>query len=214
MKIETNYKLNKYDFKTQKLVGILNFARQNFIPVALDDTINFLLQNLYEVSPKSILEIGTAVGYSGSIMLNHFPQSFLTTIELDKTNYNLAKKNFEEQNLSNKVNQILGDASEVIKDLCKENKKYDFIFLDGPKGQYLKYMPYLERLMSQNAVIFADDVLLFEQVITGEDVGHKHRAMVKKLRKFLIEITQNEKFNSKIYQIGDGVAIIKKKSKI
>ena len=107
------------------------------IPVADDETLNFLLLTLRMAKPARILEIGTAVGLSAVSMLYECPSARLTTIELEEERYIEAKENFVEFSVSDRVNAYMGDAGEI---LAMMDGEFDFVFLDGPKAQYEKYL--------------------------------------------------------------------------
>lgn len=184
------------------------FARANNIPVLLGDSAEFLANFVREKQFNKILEIGTAVGYSGSIMLLSSENATLDTIEINEESFNRAIETFKTFNLSGRVNQILGDGFEEIKKLKGQNKKYDLIFLDGPKGQYLFYYPILLEMLEEGGCLLVDNVLFKGMVRSSEDVGHKKRAMVTKLRKFMNEIETREDLITTIHEIGDGVAEI------
>ena len=192
------------------LATLEKFARDNHIPVLLDDSAKFLGDFVYKNQFKNILEIGTAVGYSGSIMLFASKYAHLTTIEINEESYNKAIQTFKNLNLSNRVSQILGDGYEEICKLKETAEKYDLIFLDGPKGQYLKYYPVLLDMLEKEGCLLVDNVLFHGLVRSKEDVGHKKRAMVTKLRKFLNEIETRQDLKTKINEIGDGIAEIYK----
>lgn len=193
------------------LYDIEQFARKNHIPVLLGDSAEFLAEIVSKKQPKKILEIGTAIGYSGTIMLLSAENSHLTTIEKNEESYNKAIDTFNTFNVNNRVKQILGDGFETIQQLEKENKKYDFIFLDGPKGQYIFYYPILLNMLEEGGCLLVDNVLFKGLVRSNIDVGHKKRAMITKLRKFLQEIETREDLNATIHEIGDGIAEIYKK---
>ena len=187
------------------------FARENHIPVLLDDSAKFLAEFVTKKQFQNILEIGTAVGYSGSIMLLSSTKARLTTIEKNEESFNNAINTFDKLDLTNRVTQILGDGFEEIQKLRQEKNKYDLIFLDGPKGQYLFYYPILLDMLEENGCLLVDNVLFKGLVRSNEDVGHKKRAMITKLRKFLNEIETREDLQTTIHEIGDGVAEIYKK---
>ena len=114
------------------------------------------------VADDEILEIGTAVGLSGSAALLALPKARLTTIELEEDSYLRAKENFRFFGVEKRVNAYLGDAGDIIASMPREmNGTFGFIFLDGPKAQYLKYLPDLKRLLKTGGVLFSDDVLLY-----------------------------------------------------
>ena len=174
------------------------------IPVADDETLNFLLLTLRMVKPARILEIGTAVGLSAVSMLYECPSARLTTIELEEERYIEAKKNFADFGVSDRVNAHLGDAGEI---LAMMDGEFDFVFLDGPKAQYEKYLFDLKRLMKKGATLFADDVLLFGWVDGKEETPQKRRSIVEKIRSYLEHIVEDKSFVTSVLDIGDGVAL-------
>ncbi len=190
------------------LEKIKSVAKENHIPIIKDDGCDFLIEFCKHVKPKKILEIGTAVGYSGSMMLLNCPNSNLTTIEINEQSFNIAKNTFSILNLTDRVNQILGDAKNVIKEL---NEKYDLIFLDGPKGQYVFYYEDLKKLLNKGGYILADNVYFHGLVKGPEFVKHKLRTIVVNLRKFILTIQNDNEVETQILDKGDGIAIIKKK---
>ena len=179
-------------------------ALKRGIPVADDETLQFLLVLLQVMQPKRILEIGTAVGLSGAAMLSVCPNAKLTTMELEEERYLEAKQNFADFGISNRVNAYLGDAGEI---LAMMDGEYDFVFLDGPKAQYEKYLFDLKRLMKKGATLFADDVLLYGWVSGEEPTPHKRQSIVDKIRSYLNTITKDSDFSTSVINIGDGVAL-------
>lgn len=174
------------------------------IPVADDETLNFLLLTLRMAKPKRILEIGTAVGLSAVSMLYECPAARLTTIELEEERYLEAKKNFADFGVSNRINAHLGDAGEI---LSMMDGEFDFVFLDGPKAQYEKYLFDLKRLMKQGAILFADDVLLYGWVSGEEPTPQKRHSIVDKIRSYLEVVTADKDFITSVLNVGDGVAL-------
>ena len=179
-------------------------ALETEIPVADDETLQFLLLTLAMTKPLRILEIGTAVGLSGVAMLQACPLARLTPIELEEERHLEAKRNFAEFGVSDRVNALLGDAGEI---LSMMDGQYDFVFLDGPKAQYEKYLFDLKRLMKQGATLFADDVLLFGWVSGEEPTPQKRRSIVEKIRSYLSVITADTDFITSVLNVGDGVAL-------
>ena len=179
-------------------------ALERGIPVADDETLNFLLLTLAAVKPQRILEIGTAVGLSSVAMLYACPIARLTTMELEEERYLEAKENFVEFGVSDRVNAYLGDAGEI---LAMMDGKFDFVFLDGPKAQYEKYLFDLKRLMKKGAVLFADDVLLYGWVNGAEPTPQKRHSIVDKIRSYLDTITKDKSFITSVIDLGDGVAL-------
>ncbi len=188
----------------EKLQEKRRLALENGIPVADDETLQFLLVTLAMTKPLRILEIGSAVGLSGVAMLQACPLATLTTMELEEERYLQAKKNFAEFGVADRVNALLGDAGEI---LSMMDGQYDFVFLDGPKAQYEKYLFDLKRLMKKGATLFADDVLLFGWVSGEEETPQKRRSIVEKIRSYLSVITNDTDFVTSVINVGDGVAL-------
>ncbi len=184
---------------------IEKFARERHIPVMLDDTKKLLFDTVSRYRPRRILEIGTAIGYSGIVMLSASKDAGLNTIELSEVSAGTARKNFEEYGLLDRVNLFVGDAREIVKMLTGE---YDFIFLDGPKGQYVTFLPYLTDLLSVGGVMVCDNVLykgLVENI--PQDKRHKHITVARNMRLFLDELTSSERFKTVLHRVGDGVTV-------
>ncbi len=187
------------------LADIREKARAEGIPVMLPATSQFLSTIVKLNCPKNILEIGTAVGYSGSLMLKHsHKQSRLTTIEMCDESIAKARKNFKAQNFENRVRIFQGDASEIIPLM---SGKFDFIFLDGPKSRYYEYYPYLKNMLVKGGVLVSDNVL-FRDLISGEKKAHKRmNTIVFHMREFLDKLTKDDDFQTSVYDVGDGMAI-------
>lgn len=179
-------------------------ALERGIPVADDETLNFLLLALAATQPKRILEIGTAVGLSSVAMLKACPSARLTTMELEEERYLEAKQNFADFGVSDRVNAYMGDAGEI---LAMMDGEFDFVFLDGPKAQYEKYLFDLKRLMKKGGVLFADDVLLYGWVSGVEPTPQKRHSIVDKIRSYLDVVTKDKDFITSVLDIGDGVAL-------
>lgn len=187
------------------LKDIEKFARERCIPVMLDDTKELLFDVAAKCQPRRILEIGTAIGYSGIVMLTASPNATLNTVELSEQSANIARENFQAFGLADRVNIFVGDAREIVR---LASGSYDFIFLDGPKGQYLYFLPYLTDLLEKGGTLVADNVLykgLVEHV--PEDNRHKHITVARNMRSFLDEITASNVYDTQLYRAGDGVTV-------
>ena len=179
-------------------------ALERGVPVCDDETLQFLLLTLKMVKPKKILEIGTAVGLSGVAMLQTLENAKLTTIELEEERYVEAKRNFAFFKVQDRVTAHLGDAGEI---LSMMDGKFDFVFMDGPKAQYEKYLFDVKRLLNKGGILFADDVLLFGWVSGEEETPQKRRSIVEKIRSYLDVITSDKDFHTSVLNVGDGVAL-------
>ncbi len=196
-------------FETIKQVK--DHAQKNYLPIVRPKTLEKLIDTCKERSVTSVLEIGTATGYSGLNLLT-IPNLLLTTIEKEETRFCKAQENFALAEVNNRVTQICGDAGEVLQSLADEGRKFDLVFLDGPKGQYIKYLPNITRLLNNGGIIFADNILLGGLLNDESRVTHKNRTMVRNMKEFLSKISDERYFKSQIYQIEDGFAIVEIKN--
>lgn len=179
------------------------FARQ--IPISSDETLAFLNICVEMAKPKNILEIGTAVGVSGICMLEHCAGAHLTTIEINPDFAAEAKNNFAASKLSDRVTLICDDAQNVLPTLPSDG--FDFIFLDGAKVQYIKYLPELKRTLCASGCIFADDVLLYGWVNGEVETPKKRRTLVAHIREYIEAVTHDDGLYTSVVDVGDGVAL-------
>lgn len=195
--------------KDEKVKRILRYADDNMIPVLLPETAAFLRQVVMLVKPNKVLEIGTAVGYSGHIILGE-SNCHLYTIEADEKLLGIADKFFEDSGYKGRVTSYLGDANEIVPLFSGQ---FDFIFLDGPKTRYVQYLPYLKRMLTDGGILFCDNVL-FNGMVSGEtEVVKKKATIVTALDNFLKMITADEEFVTSILPVGDGVSLSIKRKK-
>lgn len=191
------------------MIKILDYSRDNFIPTMLTSSSRYLYNLVKKLKPNNVLEIGTAVGYSALVMLKAGAQS-ITTIELDKQRFDISKQNFKIFGVQNKVTSINGDALNAITNLKNANKKFDFVFVDGPKSQYLKQFQILDQLITINATIVFDDALYMYATVKEGFVEHKHRAMITKLREFVKYVQTNKNYNVEFVNIDEGMIVATK----
>lgn len=189
-------------------LNLKDYAKINHVPISFDETMEFIIKTINDNGLKTVLEIGTAIGFGSISMASFTCLEHIDTLEIDREIHLEAVNNINARNLSHKITAHNVDAKEYI---ASCDKKYDFIYLDGPKGQYINYLPDLLRLLNDKGIIIADNVF-FHGMVTGRTpVPSSCRSMIKGLHKFVEEITLNPLLDSIIYNIGDGVAVIKKK---
>ena len=190
------------------LTALKIYAEKNNVPITKDDTMQFIIDYINTNKVETILEIGTAIGYSGIVMLSACETATLNTIELLESSANMARENFREAGVLDRVTIFLGDAREIVMQLTGS---YDFIFMDGPKGQYEVFLPYLTDLLEVGGTLVCDNVLykgLVENV--PENKRHKHITVARNMNAFLHDITTNPRYQTELFRIGDGVTISKK----
>ncbi len=181
---------------------------ENKVPISLDDTLSFICAKINEFNAKEILEIGTAIGYSAITMAENTTCTHIDTLEIDEERFKQAQQNVTNRNLNKKITLHLIDAMDYLK---TANKTYDFIYLDGPKGQYINYLPYLVNILKSGGVLVADN-LYFHGMVTGKiPISKGCRAMIKGLKNYISAITSHTAFTTQILNIGDGLGYSIKK---
>ncbi len=181
-------------------------AINNHIPIIMDETLSVIEEIMIKRKPKKILEIGTAVGYSALCFLKFLENDgVIDTIERDHERVLEAKNNIENINISeNKTINILeGDATEI---LPKLDEKYDMVFIDAAKGKYPFFLKEALRLLKKDGIIFADNIL-YKGYVMSDYNKHKQRTAVTHLREYIKLVTENPKLDTKILEVGDGLAI-------
>lgn len=189
----------------EKLEILKKFARENHVPILQDDTMQVIKTILAIRKPNKILEIGTAVGYSALCFSEYLEgeNAIIKSVELDKVTSEMAKNNIKEISDENNIMVTNMDAYEYMKTL---NEKFDVVFIDAAKGQYMKYLEQAYRLTQKGSIIIADNVLLRGMVMGGYN-EHKHRTAVTRLREYIKEVTENPRLESTVIDVGDGLAI-------
>ena len=179
-------------------------ALENHIPIIMDETLEVLDNILGKIKPKRILEIGTAVGYSAICFSKYLDENGkIDTIERDEERIAEAKVNIEKVGLSDKINIYEGDAVEILPTL---NEKYDVVFIDAAKGKYPFFLKEALRMINQNGIILADNIL-YKGYVMSDYNKHKQRTAVRNLREYIKEVTENPNIETEILEVGDGLAI-------
>ena len=178
------------------------YAEEHSVPIIRKSERKALIEAARKASPARILEVGTAIGYSSLLLLHEFPEAHIDTIEVDEQRYRIAEEAVEKAGVSHRWHGHLGDAARVIPTL---EGPYDFVFLDGPKGQYLRELKMLEPLLTAHAVIAADNVLFRGLVMAEGQVPHRYRTLVMRLRDYIRYV--NSAYDTIIDEEGDGLAV-------
>ena len=183
-------------------------ALDEHIPIIMDDTLEIIDKILIQKKPNHILEIGTAVGYSAICFSKYLNENgTIDTIERDAKRAEDARKNIKRAEVENKINIIEGDAVEILPTL---NKKYDVVFIDAAKGKYPFFLEQAIRMISDEGIILADNIL-YKGYVLSDYNKHKQRTAVRNLREYIKEVTENENMETEILEVGDGLAISKMK---
>lgn len=179
------------------------YAKEYNIPIILEDGIEFLCDYIKKNNIKRILEIGTAIGYSAIKMASIDKDIKITTIERDKDRYSLALKNISDFKLEEQIDAILDDALNV--DL---SDKYDLIFIDAAKGQYINFFEKFKTNLKNNGVIISDN-LSFHGLVESDwsTLTRNVRGLVRKIKNYKDFLDENKEFKTDYYDIGDGIGV-------
>ena len=190
-----------------ELEKIKQKALEDHIPIIMDDTLEVIEKELTKSKPKRLLEIGTAVGYSAICFTEFLAEDgVIDTIEREHDRVVQARENIKKAEVEDKINIIEGDAVEVLPTL---DNKYDAIFIDASKGKYPFFLKEALRMLADNGIILADNVL-YKGYVMSDYNKHKQRTAVRNLREFLAELQQNDELETEILEVGDGLAIARK----
>jgi len=196
-------KMNK-----EELMKIKEKALENHIPIIMDDTLEVIAEILTKIKPKSILEIGAAVGYSAMCFSEYLKEDGkIDTIERDEERIKEAKENFIKVGVDDKIELYEGDAVEILPTL---NGKYDVVFIDAAKGKYPFFLEQALRMLNEKGVIIADNVL-YKGYVMSDYNKHKQRTAVRNLREYIARVNEDANLDTEILEVGDGLAISYKK---
>lgn len=185
---------------------IEKYGRDNKIPILLDESLDFISNILKEIKPYRILEIGTAIGFSAINFSKYLVKGGrIDTIEIESLRVEQALENIKKVGVEHKIRVIEGDALDILPYL---NEKYDVIFIDASKGKYIEFFEHALRLCKVGSYIIADNVL-YKGMVMSDYNKHKQRTAVNKLRNFIDIVMENERLESKLYEIGDGLTVSK-----
>ena len=189
---------------------IKEYAIANKVPIMQDAGIDFLTTFIIKHQIKNVLEIGTAIGYSAIMMTLCSPNLKVTTIERDEQRYLEALKNIKKMNLEDRITLIFNDALNV-----KLDDKYDLIFIDAAKAQNIKFFELFERNLNSLGYIITDNMYFHGLVKKNEkEIGSRNlRGIVRKIKDYINFLKNNDRYNTTIYDIGDGIAVSEKKAK-
>lgn len=197
--------------KEKILLNIKEEALKNHVPIIEDDSLEYISNILKEKRPNKILEIGTAVGYSAINFSKYLvgENAKVLTIEIKEQMYEKAIQNITLMGLQDKIEVINADATKYLKNI---NEQFDVVFIDAAKGQYLVFLEEAIRLCKIGGIIIADNMLYRGRTLSDYN-KHKHRTATNRLREYLVQMKEDERLDSTLIKVGDGLAISIVKSK-
>lgn len=183
------------------------YADQKGIPIMEKDGINFLTEFIRLNNVKNILEIGTAIGYSAINMALAGEDVTVTTIERDKDRYIQAVKNIKALNLDSRITLVLADALDF-----NSEEKYDLIFIDAAKSQYIKFFEKFSKNLNEKGYIVTDNINFHGLTYSDKTkMSRNLRQLITKLEKYILFLKDNKDFKTRFFEVGDGIAISRRK---
>ncbi|WP_026884311.1 O-methyltransferase [Clostridium akagii] len=210
-----------YDYMEQYIKGLITeesdileemkiYAEENFVPIVQKETGKFLEFMVTVKKPLKILELGTAIGYSSILMSMYSGKTTrITTIERDDKMIELAKSNIKKYGYEDRIQVLPGECLEMLKSL---NGKFDMIFMDAGKGHYNHFLPECLRLLNEDGIIVADNVLFRGMVPNNDLLERRKVTIVKRMRKYLELVSDNKLFITSVIPMGDGIAVTTRRS--
>lgn len=192
------------------LDSIRREAERDQVPIIRIEMESFLSVFLDLMKPEAILEAGAAVGYSSMFMARQTESlgSRIDTIERDEARIAAAKKNIGASPWTERIHLIRGDVLEVFRMFCREGRKYDLIFMDAAKGQYIRYLPLALKLLRKGGILISDNVLQDMTILDSRfALERRERTIHKRMRDYLYILKHTDGLLTTVVPIGDGAAV-------
>ena len=181
------------------------------IPIMQTEGLTFMCDKLNECQASSVLEIGSAIGYSAIYMASHVEGLKIDTIERDEVRHLQAKQNVSDFNLNDRITLHFADALEFDESLLK-HAPYDLLFIDAAKAQYQKFFEKYVGYVKDEGMILVDNLDFHGMIFDIEHINNRNtKQLVKKIKRFKEWILNNENYESEYYPVGDGIVLIRKK---
>ena len=180
-------------------------ALENGIPIIRPHT-RGLIQCILEMkAPERILELGTATGYSALVMYTYAPDApEIITIERDEKRAGEARLNFDRFG-ADRIMLLEGDAAQILPELTGT---FDLIFMDAAKGQYIRFLPEVIRLLREGGVLLSDNVLKEGEILESKfSVTRRNRTIHKRMREYLAAVSEDPRLRTILLETGDGAAL-------
>lgn len=186
------------------IMDMERYAEANNVPILEKESIEFINKYIQLNDVKSVLEIGSAIGYSAIMMAKDKADLEITTIEKDEKRYKEAIKNIKTCGLDERINVVFNDALEV----SLAGYKFDLIFIDAAKGQYIKYFDKFKYYLSDRGVIVTDNLKFHGLVENKDRIESKNvQGIVNKIEQYIEYLKDNDEYVTKFYDIGDGLSV-------
>lgn len=195
----------------EKIIEMEEYAKEHNVPIIEKESIAFIMKFIKANDIKEILEIGSAIGYSAILMASVKEDIKVTTIERDETRYMECLKNVKKCGMQDKINVVYQDALEV----NLSGVSYDLIFIDAAKGQYTKFFEKYKYFLKPSGVIISDNLKFHGHVGNRNNIANRNlKQLVGKIENYIDFLKDNEEFETKFYDVGDGLSVSIRKNDI
>ncbi|MCL2565753.1 MAG: O-methyltransferase [Defluviitaleaceae bacterium] len=188
------------------------YAYQRGLPITRPQTAKFISTLLAALRPKDVLEIGCCIGFSAGLMSGFLAKGgHITTIERYDIMIKKARENIEHYGWRDKITLLEGDAKDMLKSLTVDDRKFDFIFMDAAKGQYINFLPDCIKMLNVGGILLADDILKDGYLaMERSQVPRRQRTTHKRMRKFVYALTRTDGLETALLTVGSGLAMCTK----
>ena len=195
----------------EKIMEMEQYALDYNVPIIEKDSIAFIMKFIKANEVKEILEIGSAIGYSAILMASVSEDIRLTTIERDEVRYMECLKNVKKCGLDDQINVVFQDALEM----NLSGVSYDLIFIDAAKGQYTKFFEKYKYFLKPGGVIITDNLKFHGHVGNRNNIANRNlKQLVGKIENYIDFLKNNDEFETKFYDVGDGLSVSIRKNEI
>lgn len=195
----------------EKIIEMEEYAKEHNVPIIEKDSIAFIMKFIKANNVKDILEIGSAIGYSAILMASVSDDVKVTTIERDETRYMECLKNVKKCEMQDKINVVCQDALEV----NLSGVSYDLIFIDAAKGQYTNFFEKYKYFLKPSGVIISDNLKFHGHVGNRNNIASRNlKQLVGKIENYIDFLKDNKEFETKFYDVGDGLSVSIRKNDI
>ncbi|MDI7740754.1 O-methyltransferase [Lysinibacillus fusiformis] len=210
MEISNTYIESFIHPRNELLMEMEQYAKDHHVPIMQLSAIDVLNQLLRIQNPSSILEIGTAIGYSALRMANALPNCTIVTVERDPERVSLAKQFIARSESTDRITVIEGDALEV--DVESVQSTFDAVFIDAAKGQYMRFFEKYSPLVPSGGILYIDNMYMHGlSDLDIKEVPRRKRTMIRNLKTFADWIMKHPDFDSTFFPVGDGLLICLKR---
>lgn len=188
-------------------MDLLKYATENKVPIIEEEGLEFIVELIKSNNVRSILEVGTAIGYSSTNFASVSKDIFIDTIERNEKMHEVAVKVINDTEYSNQITVHFMDAFDF-----EPSRKYDLIFIDAAKAQYRRFFEKFEKNLTENGVIVCDNLKFHGLVEMRKEVKSRDlRQLLRKINDFVGFLETNEEFHTSFYDVGDGISVSKRR---